>query len=265
MSRVLVTGASGAIGRLICPFLQVHGFKLRAFDRSPGTTVEDSVCGCLEDLTSLRMAARGMDAIIHLAACADEADFVSRLVPSNVIGLYNAFEAARLEGVPRFILASSCQTADLVGRRELITVHDRFPTDLYGLTKLWAEDMGRMYSYRYGLSVLAARLGWVVRSQAELDEMMSIPGGTALFLSHRDVKNFFLCALRADPVPFAIAYAFSKQQPEIFDVTVSQTLLRFTPSDTFPAELQLTQQPQTPLETQRNGRNDGNHDRRDDR
>lgn len=262
MSRVLVTGAAGAIGRLICPFLQAHGFTLRAFDRSASATVGDTVRGHLEDLSALRLAARGIETIIHLAACADEADFESRLVPSNVIGVYNVFEAARLEGVRKFILASSCRTADLVGSREFISVDDRFPTDLYGLTKLWAEDMGRMYSDRYGISVLAARLGWVVRSQAELDEMMSTPWGTALYLSHRDVKFFFLCALQADSVPFATAYAFSKQQPEIFDMSVSQTLLRFTPCDAFPAGLQLTQQSQTPLETQQNGREHGNQHRR---
>ena len=239
MSRVLVTGAAGAIGRLICPFLEVHGFILRAFDRSPGGGVKDTVCGCLEDLPALRGAARGMDAVIHLAACADEADFVSRLVPSNVIGVYNAYEAARLEGVPRFILASSCQTADLVGQRETITVHDRFPNDHYGLTKLWAEDMGQMYSRRYGISVLVARLGWVVRSQDDLDEMVSTPGGTALFLSHRDVERFFLCALRAAPAPFAIAYAFSKQNPEVFEMSASKDLLCFTPCDRFPDGLSV--------------------------
>jgi len=234
MPRVLVTGAAGTIGSLICPFLQNHGFALRAFDRVPVKAVKDSISGRLEDLSSLRRAARGIDIIIHLAACADEADFISQLVPSNVIGIYNALEAARLEGVPRFILASSCQVADLVGRRELITVHDRFPTNHYGLTKLWAEDMGQLYSQQYGISVIAVRLGWVVRNQAELDEMISTPGGTALFLSHRDVQSFFLCALQAGPVTFAVAYAFSKQMPEIFDMNVSKTLLHFKPRDHFP-------------------------------
>ena len=238
MSRVLVTGAGGAIGRLICPFLEDHEFTLRAFDRYPVTTVKDSVCGCLEDLSTLRMAARGMDTIIHLAACADEADFVTRLVPSNVIGIYNAFEAARLEGISRFILASSCQTADLIGRRKLITVHDRFPADLYSLTKLWAEDMGRMYAHRYGLKILAARLGWVVRNQEELKEMQSMPAGRDLYLSHQDLRKFFLRSLLADLDFFTVVYAFSMQiSASRFDMSDAEGLLGYYAENTFPEGL----------------------------
>ena len=238
--KLLVTGASGFIGRLICPFLESRGFTVRAFDRSPGDIVVDAVEGRLEDLPALRRAVRGFDTIIHLAACSDDNDFVSQLVPSNVIGAYHAFEAARLEGIRRFILASSCQAADLVGRRDRITVEDRFPTDHYGLTKLWAEDMGRMYSWLYGFSVLAVRLGWVVRSQAELSQMVSTPSGKELYLSHDDLKEFFICCLQADPGPFAVTYALSKQVPnEIFDTTTATQLLSFIPHDTFPAGLEF--------------------------
>ena len=237
MSRVLVTGASGTIGRLICPFLQAHGFTLRAFDRSPETTVEDSVCGHLEDLSSLRKAINGTDTIIHLAACADEADFASHLVPSNVIGVYNVFEAARLEGVSRFILASSCQAVDRVGYHEL-AIHDRIPTNLYALTKLWAEDVGRFYAYQHGLTILAARLGWVVRSQEELKEMQSIPKGPDLFLSHQDVRRFFLHSLQADLDGFSIAYAFSVQTSKNMTyMSNTEKLLGFSPQNTFPEGL----------------------------
>jgi len=233
MFKVLVTGASGFIGRLICPHLQSHGFAVSCFDRSPGPVVADTSCGCLEDLETVRAAARGVDAIIHLAGCADEADFVTCLVPSNVIGIHNVLEAARLEGVQRLIFASSCQTANLLGCREAISVEDRFPTNLYGLTKLWAEDMARMYSRLHGLSVLVARLGWVVRTQAELDEMVFTPTGGALFLSHRDTRRFFLCCLLAKPAAFAVVYAFSKQYRPVFDMAPAKTLLGFEPNDRF--------------------------------
>ena len=181
-----------------------------------------------------------MDAIIHLAACADDADFVSRLVPANVIGVYHMLEAARLEGVGRVILASSCQAADLVGRRRKVTVEDRFPTDHYGLTKLWAEDIGKMYSWRYDLSILAVRLGWVVRSEAEMEQMISTPGGNQLFLSHHDLKEFFCRCLQADAAPFAVVYALSKQiagAGEVFDMAPSRELIAFEPQDVFPGGL----------------------------
>lgn len=233
--RILITGASGFIGRLLCPYLTAQGYRLRSFDRSSAAGLIDAYQGNLEDLSALRQATRGVDTLIHLAACADEADFVTHLVPANVIGLYNTFEAARLEGVRRFILASSCQAADLVGHRTHIYTYDRFPTDHYGLTKLWAEDMGALYSRRYHLPVLAIRLGWVVRTRNELARMVALPGGRQLFLSHRDTQRFFLHCLQADFAGFHVLYAFSQQAPErLFDMEPTHQLLGYEPQDVFP-------------------------------
>jgi nucleoside-diphosphate-sugar epimerase len=233
--RVLVTGASGFIGRQICPFLECKGLTLHALDRRSPRVVADSVDGNLEDLLALRRAAVGVDAIIHLAACRDDADFVTRLVPSNVVGLYHALEAARLEGVSRFIFASSCQVADLAEGGQKITVHDRHPTDHYGLTKLWGEDMVEMYSRRYGIAALSARLGWVVRDEREFDEMRELPHGPRLFLSRRDVRDFFYRAVTAPLARYAVVYAFSRQLGgEIFDMEPTRRLLGFEPGDTFP-------------------------------
>jgi len=113
-----------------------------------------------------------------LAAFPEVADFASQLVTSNVLGLYNTLEAARLASVKRIILASSCQEAFLRNTPKPIKVKERFPLNHYGLTKLWAEDMGQMYSRRRGLSVLAVRLGWGkhmggLRYQASQDDVCS--------------------------------------------------------------------------------------------
>jgi uronate dehydrogenase len=236
---ILVTGASGFIGRQICPHLEKSGFKLRAFDRSPHKVVEDCVVGNLEDLERVRVAAKGVNTIIHLAACSDDADFITQLIPSNVVGLYNLFEAARLEEVRRIIFASSCQVADLLDANKKIMVDDRHPTDHYGLTKLWGEDMARMYSQRWGLSVLVVRLGWVLRSRRELAHMQSILGGTRIYLSYRDLQEFFRHCLDADLDSFSIVYAFSRQvQGELFDMEPTRRLLGFEPIDEFPQGLE---------------------------
>lgn len=236
--KILITGSNGFIGRTISPYLKQCGYALRSYDRAKSKCIEDSFEGDLIDFKSLQKAVDDVDCIIHLAACSDDADFISKLVPSNVIGVFNVFEAARIAGVKRIIFASSCQSADLVGKKDHISVKDRFPTDHYGLTKLWAEDLAQMYSMRFGIAVLVIRLGWVVRSLSEFEHMKSLPGGQELFLSHNDLKEFFRCCLLSPTTPFSIVYAFSKQNiPEIFDMEPSRRLLNYEPTDSFPSGL----------------------------
>jgi nucleoside-diphosphate-sugar epimerase len=232
--KILVTGSSGFIGRTIIPYLADCGFTIRGYDREPSAWSDDFIQGDLLDFTALSHAAHGVDCIIHLAAFPDFADFASQLVPSNVLGLHNILEAARPAGVKRIILASSCQAAFLRNAPKPIKVKERFPLNHYGLTKLWAEDMGQMYSRRHGLSVLAVRLGWAVRSPAEFEKMATSAEGRSLFLSHDDLREFFRCCLFARPTPFDVVYAFSKQQPELYDMKPAKRLLGFRPRDTYP-------------------------------
>lgn len=233
--RILITGSNGFIGRTISPYLEKYSFTLKSFDRAKSECIDDAFEGDLTDLKSLQKAINGVDCIIHLAACSDDADFTSQLVPSNVIGIFNIFEAARIARVKRIIFASSCQSADLVGNKNHISVSYRFPTDHYGLTKLWAEDLAQMYSRCFGLSVLVIRLGWVVRSLAEFEYMRLLPGGKELFLSHNDLRVFFRCSLHSAPTMFDIVYAFSKQEePELFDMEPSRRLLGYEPIDSYP-------------------------------
>ena len=236
--KILITGSNGFIGRTISPYLEQCGYTLRSYDRAKSRCIEDSFEGDLTDFKSLHKAVNDVDCIIHLAACSDDDDFISKLVPSNVIGVFNIFEAAKIAGVKRVIFASSCQAADLVGEREQISVNDRFPTDHYGLTKLWAEDLAQMYSRCFGIAVLVTRLGWVVRSLFDYELMRSLPGGRELFLSHNDLREFFRCCLHSPITPFSIVYAFSKQRdPEIFDMEPSRRLLNYEPIDSFPSGL----------------------------
>jgi len=233
---ILITGAAGHIGQALCGFLAGHGFQLRGFDRRPCDGVHEQVLGDIEDLPALRAAARGADAVVHLAARPDNADFATQLVPANVIGLYNILEAARLEGVGRIILAGSFRAGGLPARREPLAAADRSPEDPYGLTKLWAEDMGRMYAQRYGLSVLVVRLGWVLRNTGELRDMERMPAGRDYFLSHGDLRRFFLAALGAErAATFEVLYAVSHPgATTAFDVAPAARAIGFKPCDTFP-------------------------------
>src|SRR5262245_17920854 len=116
--RVLVTGSAGRVGRAVVQELTARGHVVVGFDirPTPGLPAERSVVAGLSDVEALRDAASGARAIIHLAATPDDArfprgappddgdNFLSELVPNNVIGPYQVMEAARKLGIPRVVL-----------------------------------------------------------------------------------------------------------------------------------------------------------------
>ena len=107
---VLVTGAAGRIGQAACEGLVARGHRVRAFDVRETPNMEDAAVGNITNAAEVHDAMQGVDAVVHLAATADEtADFMSRLLPNNIIGLYNALEGARRSNVRRVILASTGQ------------------------------------------------------------------------------------------------------------------------------------------------------------
>ncbi len=227
--NALVTGSRGLIGRLICPHLRAAGLTVRGFDaripRGRGVPRDD-----LNDLPALRRAMRGCEAVIHLAACADdEADFCTRLLPVNIEGTRQLFEAVRLEGVKRVVFASSVQVvAGLIGRRK-VRVTDRAPTNHYGLTKLWGEELGCMYSRLHDIAFVGARLGWVLRNASERAEMEAMRGGHRWVLEPDDARDFFRRSVTADFTGAAIVYVVSRPGAAWFDLAPARRLLNFAP------------------------------------
>ena len=77
MVKILVTGASGAVGRVIVPSLQRRGHEVIGFDRivSPDVEKTHMIVADISDQKRLRQAVRDVDCVIHFAATPDEADF----------------------------------------------------------------------------------------------------------------------------------------------------------------------------------------------
>ena len=75
--RILVTGSAGRIGRAVVAELVARGHEVVGFDRAPtpGVPAERGVVAPLSDVDALRRAATGADAIVHLAATPDDAQF----------------------------------------------------------------------------------------------------------------------------------------------------------------------------------------------
>src|SRR5688500_13603972 len=154
--RLLITGTSGRVGKQIVPLLRQH-FALRLFDLQPPTPEKDDECiaGDIRDFEALRKACDGVNALLHLAAVSDEDDFMTRLLPMNIVGLYNAFEAARLAGVRKVLFTSTGQTILNNPKEAWITTDmPARPSTAYACTKLFGEAMARFYADTYDMSMI---------------------------------------------------------------------------------------------------------------
>jgi uronate dehydrogenase len=233
MAIVLVTGSAGAVGQPVCQELGRRGYTVRGLDRVPTPGVDEQVVGDIANTDVVQQAIQGADALIHLAAQPVDADF-SVLLGPNVIGLYNVMNAAREAALRRVVLASSIQVLWRAHRKSRpARVDEAAPGNHYALTKLWAEEMGAMYSRRYDLSVIAVRIAWLVRNPDEAAHMQRCQR-FELYLSANDAGRLFACAVEAEGIDFAVVYAASVDGARAFDLEPARRLLGYTPRDRWP-------------------------------
>ena len=110
--KVLVTGASGFLGRATAAAVRDAGHQVRTFQRRPsGLQDVSDVAGTMTDADALAGAVDGVDAVVHLAAkvslAGDPADFAR----VNVDGTRALVDAARRAGVRRMVFVSSPSVA----------------------------------------------------------------------------------------------------------------------------------------------------------
>jgi uronate dehydrogenase len=236
MSNVLVTGSAGTVGRPLCDELRRRGYAVRAFDRAPTPDVADAVVGDVADADAVRAAMRGMDAVVHLAAQPHDRPFPELLGP-NVIGLYNVMDAAREAAVKRVVLASSMMVVSGWNDPPRPSrVDERRPHNHYALTKVWAEQMGELYARRFGMSVIAVRLGWMVRNPDEARHMLSLKIFDC-YVSRDDGARALAAAVEVGGVEFEIIYAASRGGERVFDMEPARRLLGFEAQQRWPEGL----------------------------
>jgi nucleoside-diphosphate-sugar epimerase len=249
--RILVTGSAGRIGRAAVAELTARGHDVIGLDLvpTPGLPADRSRVGSLTDEALLRSAAHGAGVIVHLAATPDDAryprgtppddadNFLTELVPNNVIGPYRIMEAARALNIPRVILASTGQVIDghlQAGAVPVTPDSSLRPRYLYACTKVFLEALGQVYAKEHGIEVLAVRLGWCPRPGQE-EEFRRTPIGPDVYLSPGDAGRFFAAAVEVDRLPpFAVVYATSRHvRVRQYDLTSSRELLGWEPRDQF--------------------------------
>lgn len=142
LRTVLITGAAGRIGSFLARQFQGRYACTLTDIRTPEETYGfASTTADIADLDALRALCRGVDTVVHLAADpGTEAPWES-LLPRNVVGVYNVFQAAHEAGCRRVIFASSINAVS--GYPQGVQVQTDMPVrppNLYGATKAWARQ-----------------------------------------------------------------------------------------------------------------------------
>lgn len=103
-----ITGATGFVGQALLDAAQFGGIAVRALARRPQQPRAgvEWIMGDLEADDALRQLVRGADAVIHVAGVVNAVD-PTAFETGNVIGTLALIEAAKAEGVERFICVSS--------------------------------------------------------------------------------------------------------------------------------------------------------------
>jgi uronate dehydrogenase len=159
---VLLTGASGNLGRMLTKALAAEGWVLRLTDITPFPDLVPAAASFtradLNDGVTILRLAEGCDAIVHLGGVSVERPFEEVLGP-NIRGLYHIYEAARREHA-RVIFASSNHSIGFHERTETIGADTQFlPDGFYGLSKAYGELMGRLYWFKHGVESVFIRIG----------------------------------------------------------------------------------------------------------
>lgn len=155
MSRVVVTGGSGKLGRAVVDELLEHRYEVINIDtlpprepKCPFTRIDLTDHGqTLEALMAVDDRYSGVDAVVHLAAIPAPGILSnSATFANNMICTYNVFNAARVAGIKNVVWASSETTLGLPFSTPppYIPVDEEYPArpeTTYALVKHLEEQM----------------------------------------------------------------------------------------------------------------------------
>ncbi len=162
MKRLLITGAAGALGRVMRERLAPMATILRLSDLAPigAARKNEEIVQCdLADAKAVHALVEDCDGIVHLGGVSVERKF-SQIVAGNIVGLYNLYEAARAHRMPRIVFASSNHTIGFYPQTERLSVdHPYRPDGLYGVSKCFGESLAQMYHEKFGQETALVRIG----------------------------------------------------------------------------------------------------------
>ncbi len=239
--RVGITGANGTIGRVLLDGLKSE-YELTAFSRRKVDFPTNIVnFDCPEEVMG---KFEGLDAIIHLAADPSPLAPWESVRRHNVEAMYQVVEECVRSNVKRLVFAStnhtmhghtiltSPETLDATKSVRMKLSDTPNPDSLYAVSKLFGENLGKLYSEKWGLEFISLRIGWMIK-QDDPTVMRDTPSEDymrAMFLSQRDCIQAHVKALEVKS-NFLIAFVVSNNGRRVFDLEETKINLGFDPKD----------------------------------
>lgn len=170
-SVFLVTGGAGFIGSNLCEAILKMGYKVKCLDDlSTGKQanvelfLDDPnytfIKGDIKDLDTCMAACEGVDYVLNQAAWGSVPRSIEMPLfyeKNNIMGTLNMMEAARQQGVKKFVYASS---SSVYGDHPVLPKKEGQEGNLlspYALTKRVDEEFAKLYTRLYGLDTYGMR------------------------------------------------------------------------------------------------------------
>ena len=170
-SLFLITGGAGFIGSNLCETVLKKGCRVRCLDDLSTGKMEnieeflgnerfEFIRGDVKDLDTCVSACSGVDYVLHEAAWGSVPRSIEMPLfycTNNISGMLNMLEAARKNGVRRFVYASS---SSVYGDEPNLPKKEGREGNLlspYALTKRCDEEWAKQYSKHYGLQTIGLR------------------------------------------------------------------------------------------------------------
>jgi uronate dehydrogenase len=220
--RVLVTGAAGSLGRVVTVGLADLGHDVVGLDLVPapeGTLLAWHEADCTDaDAVAAVFAEERLDAVVHLAGVPDEASLPAEL-ESHVVTTAALLDAMVAHRVPRIVYASSNHAVGRTPRAdgELTEQALPRPDTYYGVAKVAAEALLRLFADRHGIDAVACRIGSFLEQPASVRSLST-------WLSHGDGVRMVEAALTAPSPGYAVLYGISANTRAWWDLEPGRRL-----------------------------------------
>ena len=213
--RLLLTGAAGGLGRELRRRLVAHCAVLRLSDVAAlgdAAPREELMAADLADASAVSALLEGVHAVVHMGGVSTEQPWEA-ILPANIVGTYNLYEAARRHGVRRVVFASSNHVTGFYRQDEVIAAGAApRPDGLYGLSKAFGEDLAQLYFDRHGIETVSLRIGSSLAAPRDRRTLHT-------WLSFDDLERLVVAALAAPAVGHSVICGVSANSEVWWDNT----------------------------------------------